>query len=94
MEEEDGPWPREFFVQGDIIKELKEDGPALKAFLDSSIDQVATHHGVKLAPGEEWRVRWVEVTEHEVKINESINGSYWLSAGDWHFRAEARVTKI
>jgi hypothetical protein len=95
------PWPRKYAFMTDMTKELREDPAVCQGYLDHMPDDMLSSRGLKRAPGCEWDLTWVEVTEMEVEMHKSINaqpppdgiGEAFapFEAGDWHIRGVAWV---
>lgn len=98
LEDNGLPWPREVAINSDVSQELYRDEPAIKFYIENIPDRLIAEHGLKLAPGAEWRFTWREYTQKDL---DHWNAVYFgmdlppiFMVGDWHYRAEAWVVKI
>lgn len=94
------PWPRKFACYGYANMEIRADHGAESTewWLDAC-NRVCEDAGVKLADGELWDVTWSQITQQEIDLENSARASEglettWMRAGDWHYRAIAKVVPI
>ena len=96
-EDDNAPWPREYAVYGDITRELMADTPTIKYYMENMPDRFIAEHGLKRAPGSEWKFTWHGYTQKDIDRHNAFYFAMDVEApfevGDWHYRATALVVK-